>query len=161
MKTRLYKKGDVIDVYGYFTLKKYILYANANGLKKVEQTLGFHDGRLKQGAYLFELLEIPEAHQFDLAAYSQVAQHRFKEVFPDIDKTLDIDKAKQGIIEMWKKEGGASTLVKIKAVTDHVNDMSDDTQYPPGLGVPQWRLTKGIRAKVIGFSEEYPFGRLL
>ncbi len=161
MKTNSLKVGDEITVYGYFTLKKYMLYANSNGLRKVEQTLGFHAGRLKEGAYLLQFVELPKPEQFCFAGYSQVAEHRFKHVFPNIEKTINIDATKQSVIEMWKNEGGASALVKVKAVTDHDGGMDDNLQYPPGLGVPQWKLTKGIKARVIGYSSEYPFGRMI
>lgn len=157
------KIGNIESFGGYFTLRKFVMFANATGLQKVEQTLGYHDGRLQKGAFLLEFLKLPNMDQFDFAGYSQVASHRFEKVFPDISEMVDEKKAKGSIIEMWNNEGGCRALVKILPVTRHNKSMGDDSQYPPGLGVPQWKLKEDVKLpmKVIGFSDNYPFGRLV
>ena len=92
------------------------------------------------------LLEIPQSHQFELAGYTQVADHRF-----------DKSKALKGLDERKLKEiavssfvtSGVNRLVKVMPATAHSNAMDNEAQYPPGQGVPQWKLRCPLRAQVI------------
>jgi hypothetical protein len=151
-----YKVGEIVPTQGYFTQKKYIKYAiNNGGLRNIEQTVGFHSGRLKNGAYILELTRLPKPSEFEFAGYSQVASHRFQKTFPNIDTDLDIPAAKKSVIDMWNKEGGSSALVKIIPVTEHSKIMNDNNQYPPGLGIPQWKLTQPVNARITDLLTEY------
>ena len=40
-------------------------------------------------------------------------------------------------------------LVKVIANTPHNNHLDSDDQYPPGLGVPQWKLKERVSAWVV------------
>jgi len=152
------KPGDIKSLTGYITLKKFVQVAGS--LRKIEEILGFHSGRLREGAFLAELCLLPKPDEFELAGYSQVAAHRFPEQFRDIEKTLDITQAKKSIINYWSSKVGASGLVKILPVTKH-SKMNDDDQYPPGLGVPQWKLIRPVPMKILSFSSDYPNGKLI
>jgi hypothetical protein len=44
---------------------------------------------------------------------------------------------------------GVNRLVKVMPNTPHAEHMENDEQYPPGLGVPQWKLTSKINAEVV------------
>jgi hypothetical protein len=45
---------------------------------------------------------------------------------------------------------GNKRLVKVIANTPHNARVDNDTQYPPGQGIPQWKLTSAIPARVTG-----------
>jgi hypothetical protein len=49
-------------------------------------------------------------------------------------------------------------LVKVKAITPHNNNIQNDEQYPPGQGIPQWKLISGIPARVVAEIYDYPSG---
>ena len=151
-----YKVWEIVPIQGYFTQKKCIQYAiKKGGLRNIEQTVGFHSGRLKNGAYILELTRLPKPSEFEFAGYSQVASHRFRTTFPNIETDLNIPEAKKSVIDMWNKEGGSSTLVKIIPITEHSTIMNDDNQYPPGFGIPQWKLIQPVNARIINLITDY------
>ena len=45
---------------------------------------------------------------------------------------------------------GYKRLVKVIANTPHNAKVDNDTQYPPGQGIPQWKLTTALPARVAG-----------
>ena len=142
--------NTTIQVSGFITLKKFLLGRN---LQQIERLLGFHKGRLRQGATFAELTAIPGVNEFDLAGYSQVANHRFD------TRALagyDINKLKNNVLEVWNKPG--EKLVKVIATTGHNGALSNDVQYPPGSGVPQWKLIVRKQAVVRCVVNSYPDG---
>ena len=132
-----------LTVRGCITQEKYI---KGRTLPELENILGFHAGRLAQGATVAALLQVPTKSQFNLLGYTQVAEHRIsKEAF----NGLDTDKLKDLLLRETFTTVGANRLVKVIAKTGHSKEMSDDEQYPPGWGVPQWKLTAEMPAQVI------------
>lgn len=114
---------------------------------ELERKLGYHAGRLKNGFFVAHLLRIPDHGEFDLAGYSNTAAHKF--VMPggvDPDKLKEI--ARKEMIRI-----GCSRLVKIFPVTRHDANMPDDEQYPPGLGIPQWKLTQPVPMRVFQYVD--------
>lgn len=134
---------NFISVRGCITQEKYI---KGRTLAELENILGFHAGRLSQGATVAALLQVPNKGQFNLISYTQVAEHKIsKEAF----NGLDTDKLKDLLLRETFTIVGVNRLVKVIAKTEHSKTMSDDEQYPPGWGVPQWKLTAEMPAQVI------------
>ena len=144
------KVGDVDFVAGYITLDKFIL---GRTLEEMEQILGFRQGRFQQGIYVLALNRLPSQSEFQLAAYSMVAEHRFK-----MPTDLNIDKIKQNAAEAWAL-AGANRLVKVRTVAPHDPKLDLDIQYPPGKGAPQWKLTARIPATCVAVITGYPGAR--
>ncbi len=127
--------GYPLPVSGYVTQDKFLI---GRPLTILEHYLGFHGGRLGAGATFVKLDRLPLESEFELAAYSMTAQHRHS-----TPAGLDIAKLKQLAIGQWRLNGG-DRLVKILPGIAHDPGMTDDDQYPPGAGVPQWRIV-GVR----------------
>src|ERR1043165_4941238 len=98
---------STIQVSGFVTLKKFIVGKN---LQQIESLLGFHQGRLKLGATFAELQYTPAATEFQLAGYSQVADHRFNN---SALNNFDQVKLKGIVQDVWSQPG--EKLVKIIA----------------------------------------------
>lgn len=135
--------SQFLTVRGCITQEKYI---KGRTLSELESILGFHAGRLAEGATVAALLQVPNKSQFNLLGYTQVAEHKIsKEAF----KGLDTDKLKDLLLRETFTTVGVNRLVKVLAKTEHSKAMTDDEQYPPGWGVPQWKLTAEMPAQVI------------
>ncbi len=130
---------DHIEVRGYVTKEAFLV---GRTLLAFERLLGFRAGRLAQGATIAKLDRLPLAHEFDLAGYSMTAQHHFA-----MPGGLDGAKLKQLAISTWAVAGG-HRLVKVMPRSPHDASMADDEQYPPGDGVPQWKLTVRLPATI-------------
>lgn len=131
-------------------------------LEEIENRLGFHKGRLSQGAYFLVAEELPSADGFDFAGYSQVASQHTASVYGNINKPNDtIMAGKKAMSSSQWSLKGSDRIVKVIPVTNHDNNMSDDTQYPPGSGIQQWKLTKAINFNVECFVANYPSGRFI
>lgn len=141
---------DHIEVRGYVTKEAFLV---GRPLQAFERLLGFRAGRLAAGATIAKLDRLPQAHEFELAGYSMTAQHRFA-----MPGGLDGAKLKHLAISSWTLAGG-HRLVKVMPRAPHDPSMADDEQYPPGEGVPQWKLTARlpatITAELAGHSASY------
>ncbi|NTS43887.1 hypothetical protein HRG84_23605 [Flavisolibacter sp. BT320] len=132
-----------LTVRGCITQEKYI---KGRTLSELENILGFHAGRLANGATVAALLQVPTKSQFNLLGYTQVAEHKINQ---EALKGLDTDKLKDLLLQETFTTVGVNRLVKVMAKTDHSKELSNDEQYPPGWGVPQWKLTASMPAQVI------------
>lgn len=135
--------NDIIQVAGFITREISI---KGRSLREIEDILGFHSGRLSGGAAIAVLLQVPQLHQFDLAGYTQVADHRI-----DRNKMLqglDENKLKSLVADRFTTQG-IDRLVKVIPFTRHNPSMTNEEQYPPGQGVPQWKLKQEIPAQVV------------
>ena len=142
--------GDVTAVSGCFTKEKFIA---GRSLGEIERTLGFHSGRLANGIAVVAPQELPDLSKFDLAAYSQVATHRFQ-----TPTGLNIEKLKIEARASWTITG-FERVVKVLPVTRHNASLDPDVQYPPGQGAPQWISRVPLKAKVVAVVTAYPNGR--
>ena len=87
--------GDLVaEVRGYVTQDKYLI---GRDLAAIEKLLGFHTGRLALGATFVKLNSLPALSDFELAAYSMTASHRY--VAPP---NLDQDKLKAIAMSRWR-----------------------------------------------------------
>lgn len=127
---------------GYITERKYLW----GTVAEIEKKIGYHSGRLRTGFFVAHLDRIPNLDEFDLAGYSNVAEHRFAS--SGLTSKIDVNKVKQMALDKMQKIG-SKNLIKIFANTRHNASMSNDDQYPPGDGVPQWKLTKEMSMTVI------------
>lgn len=155
----MYKLGDLEQMGGFVTRQ---LNLQGQTLSEIERRLGYHAGRLSQGAYFFVLEQLPESHQFDLAGYTQVAGHHTKEQYGSINDAADpmLNRKKELATAQWSKHG-YNRLVKVKAVTGHDQSMKEDDQYPPGSGIQQWKVTAPLPFRVEAIVLDYPNGRFI
>lgn len=137
-----------ISVRGCITQEKYI---KGRTVGELENILGFHKGRLSKGIIVAALLQIPSKTQFELLGYTQVAGHKIND---DTFKGLDVDKLKEIVMRDTFTTAGANRLVKVLPNIQHSEYMTNDEQYPPGYGVPQWKLTTKVNAKVVAIVNE-------
>ena len=107
-------------------------------LSVLERYLGFREGRLRLGATFVKLTRLPAEGEFELAGYSMTAQHR--QVTPS---GLDVHKLKRQAMSRWTL-AGPDRLIKVIPAVEHDPNIDPDDQYPPGDGVPQWRLARGV-----------------
>ncbi|MEO3435350.1 hypothetical protein [Inquilinus sp. CAU 1745] len=135
------KVGDVFpNVRGYITQDKFLI---GRTLAELERNLGFHTGRLMAGALFVKLDALPAKEAFELGGYSMTAKHRF-----EMPRGFDVSKLKAMAMERWTLTG-PDRLIKVLAETLHDEDMTDDDQYPPGLGIPQWNITDAVPGTVV------------
>ena len=132
--------GDRRDVRGYVTQDKFIA---GRPMAEIERNLGFHAGRLAKGALFIRIDRLPLAHEFELAAYSMTAEHHYTP-----PTNLDIAKLKTLAMRAWTL-AGPDRLVKVIATIGHDSSMTNDDQYPPGQGVPQWKITTLVPGTVV------------
>lgn len=146
------KIGTSIYRAGCITQDKYL---KGKSMRQIEKILGFQQGRFAEGMYVAILTELPSDGEFELAGYSQVASHRRDA--KSAQSGLDVNKLKKNVLSSWQLSG-PDRLVKIIPNIKHDNALDPNTQYPPGLGVPQWNLTKEKRFQIIALCKEYPNG---
>ena len=144
------KIGETVLVSGCITKEKFIA---GRTLPEIEKILGYQAGRFSGGIAVVALLQLPELHQFELAAYSNVATHRLK-----VPPGLNIQKLKTEAKATWSTTG-FERLVKVLPAQRHNPGMNPDIQYPPRQGAPQWISAVPLPGKVVGVVTEYPNGR--
>ena len=151
---------------GFFTVQ---LYLQGQKLAEIESRLGFDRSRLAQGAWFVTPIGLPGPNDFDLAGYSQVAGHRTREQYGELNSPVnDLEKAaylqkKKNAMATWALHG-QKRLIKVIPMTGHSLNMSDNYQYPPGSGIPQWRISRAketILWRGICFVKDYPNGRFI
>ena len=135
--------NDIIQVKGCITQDHFI---KGRSLSQLESILGFETGRLAKGMVVAALTQLPGLHQFELLGYSQVAGHKFG---PNATDGLDVKKLKEMVLKESFSLFGHKRLVKVIANQPHNDQLDNDTQYPPGQGVPQWKVTSSLPAKVV------------
>ncbi|OLY94435.1 hypothetical protein SAMN05444008_10138 [Cnuella takakiae] len=132
-----------LQVRGYITQERYLKYKS---LPQMESLLGFQQGRLKEGAIVAVLDQMPAKSGFELAGYSQMAEHKIPK---DFTKGLDTNKLKEILIKEVFTLTGEKRLVKVLPFSKHKVNLSNDLQYPPGQGIPQWKLSDTLFARVV------------
>ncbi|MEO6254438.1 MAG: hypothetical protein ABIO79_14090, partial [Ferruginibacter sp.] len=142
---------STVPLKGFFTKQ---IYLQGQTLVEIERRLGFDSGRLSQGAWFAAATVLPNPHEFEFAGYSQVAGHHTSEQYGDINNPKNKHEEdayilqKKAIINTWKIYG-SDRLVKVIPMIGHSYHMGQDYQYPPGSGIPQWRIISPIYCKGI------------
>lgn len=156
--------GGNANLGGYFTKA---LYLRNQPSREVENRLGYRAGRLDEGWHLCFLLQMPKSDDFEVRGYSQmsdgVAQGHLASP-PDprnAEQKLDADgfdlaKIKANLIANTFRLSGPERLAKVIPARGGFGE----NDYPPGSGIPQWTLRKGVRlqfmvAAFVGPGEEY------
>lgn len=154
-----HRAGKMLQLGGYFTQAVFLHGQTGDAL---ERRIGYHRGRLRDGWYLVYFEETPQAHQFELAGYSQLSGGIERGHLPENagNPTVEEQAKAQGMLDVARVKtelardtfvtAGTKRLAKVIPVGDH--DPLVETPYPPGSGIPQWKLTKGVtlRGRVIG-----------
>jgi hypothetical protein len=144
------------------------IYLQGKTLPEIERILGFHAGRLSQGAKFVVATQLPGIDDFDLAGYTQVAGHHTTAVYGNINSPAGNNAAnayriqKQNAMRSWGLTG-TDRLVKVLPAIGHDKDMNPDKQYPPGQGVPQWivKWERKINCREICEVKDYFNGRFV
>ncbi|WEX10867.1 hypothetical protein [Chelativorans sp. AA-79] len=142
--------NDPITISGYVTKEKYVC---GRTLAELERLLGFAAGRFSKGVTVAKPRMLPGVNDFETAGYSQVAEHRHRP-----PSGLDYGVLRRLARESWALSGPES-LIKFLPNIPHA-DLDPDVQYPPGKGVPQWRIAKpGVPGFVVAEITGYPQSR--
>ena len=113
---------------------------------EIERRIGYGSGRLADGWYLLFLKTLPGIDDFDLKGYSHLPDGIPTGGHEDAEASLktagfDIRKLKLFVIKKEFSVSGPKRLVKVLPV-------AGGSAYPPGSGIPQWRLTKKLSFSV-------------
>jgi hypothetical protein len=127
--------GDAINITGYFTKYKFLY---RQPLYEIGRRVGYHPGRMSAGAIIATLDRLPTIDEFETAGYSQVGAHRYHG-----PENVDLVRLRGLAVSSWALQGGDG-LVKLIPAVPHSGTMTDDDQYPPGSGIPQWKLLFGV-----------------
>jgi len=138
----------------------------------MELLLGYRTGRLSTlGAAVYAFMRVPENWEFEVAGYTNVSGGMsISADWVAADRKAAAYYAKTGVrsSETVLKDNarasmtiyGENRLIKVKPLLDDPLDT-----YPPGHGIPQWRVSKEAAAKgtlqgellqVIQQGESYP-----
>ena len=159
----------VVTLRGFFTSQKWL---RGKTLAEMEVSLGYRTGRLSTlGAAVYAFTRVPENWEFEVAGYTNVSGGMpMPSEWVEADRKAAAYYAKTGLSssETRLKENarasmtiyGEDRLIKVKPLLDDPLDT-----YPPGHGIPQWRVSKEAAAKgtlqgellqVIQQGESYP-----
>jgi hypothetical protein len=144
-KLRLHQS---ISVDGYVTQHHFLRGQDA---RELERRVGYGAGRLKDGFYLLFLNRVPKPDEFELKGYSHLPGGKPVGATDDAEAHLkaghfDIEKLKLLLIKSKFTVSGSDRLAKILP-------FADGSSYPPGSGIPQWRLTKKLPCIVAAVIE--------
>lgn len=141
--------GATLSLRGYVLLASHI---RGRSPVQLEQVLGYRPARLNLGWYLLFLLDPVSASEFELHGYTHFsggkARHSPLTAEQDLRaRGVDVDRIKgRQAVERFKTHG-PDRVAKVVPVIEH----SDVETYPPGSGIPQWRLVVPKRFKVKAF----------
>lgn len=159
------KLNNLVELGGFFTTQ---LWVQGKTLREIERLMGFDNGRLSQGAWFATVaFRLPKPEEFEFAGYSHVAGHRTTKVYGNLNSPQTQNekdyyaKQKETIIRTKWSMQGSSRLIKVVPMIGHSIFMGDDFQYPPGAGIPQWKLVKKLYWKGISFVKEYSEERFI
>lgn len=141
--------GDTISRAGCVTLFKFLA---GSTLSELEQRIGYHSGRLAQGVFFarFKGGQSVQPADVQLLGYSQVAEHHYEAQYGSIVKQYDLVQLTKIALGSWQEEG-FHNIVKVFPLIGHDTTMDNDVQYPPGKGIPQWKLKRPFDFEVTKF----------
>ena len=142
---------------GYFTMLKYIL--RARSFEHLEDLTGYRRGRLSaKGLLIYRFLRLPEISEFEVRGSTITPEQKWN---AEDRKTREAELAKTAAYhqntkvpsfdEIQKRNArstmavaGDNTLVKLYPLDSQPIDATEEG-YPPGHGIPQWRLTDDVK----------------
>lgn len=140
---------------GYFTLLKYVL--RARSLEHLEELAGYRRGRLSaKGLLIYRFLRVPEITEFEVRGSTITPEHKWnaedaKVRLAELAKVAayhrntgvpSFDEIQRKNARETMDVSGDNTPVKLYPL-----DSLDSEVYPPGHGIPQWRLTDEVKRK--------------
>jgi hypothetical protein len=135
--------APMITLTGFFTSQDWL---RGKTLPEIERLLGYGPGRLStQGAAVYAFTRIPEDWEFEVAGYTNVSGGMKTDPSWDAaDKAAAAYYQKTGLQSSQARlktnaratmtVNGSNRLIKVKPLLD-------GNSYPPGLGIPQWRVS--------------------
>jgi hypothetical protein len=142
--------NDIVLRKGFITQDKFLL---GQTLIDLEKRLGYKTGRFLKGIWVGVCLKLPGQAQFDVKGYSQVAGHKEMNL-----EGVEVDQVRKIALSRMRTDG-PDRVVKVFPAIGHDTNLTNDEQYPPGLGIPQWDLTTPLPFRIISFVSDYPMGR--
>jgi hypothetical protein len=145
--------NQLISLDGFFTQARYL---RQQPYQQIERRLGFAPGRLAAGWWLLFLEHMPSPANFEFMGYSYmsggVAQGHLRPGRMTAEQELiagnyDVFGLKQRTIRQTFRLNGPDRLAKVIPV----DGPSGLMPYPPGNGVPQWKLVHPLPFRVWGF----------
>lgn len=149
--------GRTFDCGGFFTQMRYL---RGQSPDEVERRLGYRPGRLRLGYWLLYLLQLPKLEDFGLRGYSQLSggveqghlpgnaggPHAEERLRRD---GFDVEKLKLRVLNEVFTLSGERRLAKILPLAPEGPVQADrrdakEPEYPPGSGIPQWRLHRPL-----------------
>lgn len=143
------KIGKTLNCSGCITERKFL----AGSVREFERRLGYKPSRLLNGFHIAHLKRIPKPAEFMIKGYTNVATHNFEKQFKNPSNHY-VDNLKMMAFKKFELIG-ATNLIKILPITPHNNYKSDDEQYPPGGGIPQWELIDKLPFTIFQYVEAY------
>jgi len=143
---------------GYFTMLKYLL--RARSFEHLEDVTGYRRGRLSaKGLLIYRFLRLPEISEFEVRGSTITPEQKWNAEDGD-GKIREAELAKTAAYhrnfkvpsfdDIQKQNArktmavaGDNTLVKLYPLDKQPIDGTDEG-YPPGHGIPQWRLTDEV-----------------
>jgi hypothetical protein len=141
---------------GYFMMLKHIL--RARTVTHLEDLAGYRRGRLSaKGMVIYRFLRVPEINEFEVRGSTITPKHKWDAEDAKIreaelarvapyhrnTKSPSFDEIQRKNARETMGVSGDNTLVKIYPLDwQQVDDHPEG--YPPGLGIPQWRLTDEV-----------------
>jgi hypothetical protein len=142
MSDRLFL-NDRIRMAGFVTKAAFL---RGLGAEEIERRLGYAHGRLASGYWLLFLEQTPSPDEFEFMGYSQMSGgapqgHLNPLGGQTAEQSLraggfDLLRLKQKVIRETFRISGPQRLAKVLPI----DPARGPTPYPPGSGVPQWRL---------------------
>jgi hypothetical protein len=142
--------GQTVAMAGFFTKARFL---RGQPALELERRLGYAPGRLANGWWLLFLEQMPTPNDFEFMGYSHmsggVAQGHLRPG-PTAEQQLksgkfDVFGMKRRTILQAFRLSGPDRLAKVVPVADQ----SGLTPYPPGSGLPQWKLIQPLTFKVV------------
>lgn len=152
-----YRKNFQCFVQGFIVPKEHISDCN---LAQLESILGFVKGRLKQGAAFAQLYELPAQHELEYFGSTQTPAHHWNENRENLSN-LGVDVIEHNRLNeaAYHYLNPASKLIKVIPLKDHDPMLSEDENWPSGIGAMQYRLKVKKPAVIIEVIEDYPNGK--
>lgn len=152
--------GRIVQMRGFFGKA---LFLRQQPAAELERRLGYRAGRLREGWWLLFAMKMPAPEGFEVAGYSQmsggvVQGHLPRPADPRTaearlrDDGHDLIGLKTRLVEQTFKLTGPERLAKVVPVAD-AHGTPGVPDYPPGSGIPQWKLTQGLPWRVAAFVE--------
>lgn len=154
----LVKINEVDSVSGYVVPKEFIVNCT---LSQLEGILGFQAGRLEEGAVFLELQRIPTPQDFEYRGDTRTADHHWDSKRKEVEQRGAV--VSQGGLNQASHaylKSANSKLIKVIAIKGYDKGLSNDENFPPGLGGMQFKIerSKPVPATVVAVVRDYPNG---